>query len=170
MHIMDIVSNSVRAGASHIWISLKKDIEKGIMTLNIRDDGKGMDRKTLQLAQDPFFSTKKDHKIGLGIPLLKGTAETTGGSFFIESKEGIGTEVSVSLDLNHPDLPPMGNLKDTLLVLITTNPEVDFYIEYNEDGRDFVLDTAEIKNLLGGVPVNHPEVIRFLSKFLDENV
>jgi hypothetical protein len=129
-----------------------------------------MDQETVRKVQDPFFSTKAGRKVGLGIPLLKGTAETTGGSFSITSEPGRGTEIRAVFDVHHPDLPPIGGLKDTILVLVVGNPEVDFLFRYSGDGRDYVLDTKEVKEVLEGVPVNHPEVIKFLTKNLDESL
>jgi hypothetical protein len=169
-HIMDIVTNSVRAKAKHISISVIEDTETGFLDLAVKDDGTGMDADTVKRIQDPFFSTKKGHKVGLGVPLLKGTAETTGGRFFLASEPGKGTEIAASLNLNHPDLPVKGNLKDTILVLVVGNPEVDFKFSYGRKEEVFVLDTEELKKTLEDVPVNHPEVIKFLSAYLDENM
>ena len=169
-HIMDIVTNSIRAKAKHIAVSISEDSRAGRLDLKVKDDGTGMDADMVNKIQDPFFSTKKGHKVGLGIPLLKGTAETTGGAFSLTSKPGEGTEVAASLNLNHPDLPVVGNLKDTILVLIVGNPEVDFTFTYKKDEKIFILDTKEIKKMLEFVPVNHPEVIKFLSNYLDENM
>jgi hypothetical protein len=169
-HIMDIVANSVSAKANNIIVAITKDTKKALLTLRIKDDGIGMDEEMAYKVQDPFFSTKIGKKVGLGIPLLKGTAETTGGSFCLSSVVGEGTEIFVSFDLNHPDLPPLGNIRDTILVLVIGNPDTDFRFQIKRDTKEFVLDTKEIKHLLDGVPINHPDVITFLSKYLDENM
>jgi hypothetical protein len=169
-HIMDIVTNSVRAEAKHVSISVIEDTRAGLLNLTVKDDGTGMDIDTAKKIQDPFFSTKKGRKVGLGVPLLKGTAETTGGLFSLTSELGKGTEITASLNLNHPDLPVVGNLKDTILVLVVGNPEVDFTFACGKDEKVFVLDTRELKRTLEDVPVNHPEVIKFLGKYLDENM
>ncbi len=167
-HIMDLTANSLRAGARLIEVSMLKTGDT--LTLMVRDDGSGMDAETVRRVQDPFFSTKTGRTVGLGIPLLKGTAETTGGSFSIVSEPGRGTEITAVFDLHHPDLPPVGNLKDTILVLVVGNPDVDFLFRFTGDGKDFTLDTKELKKVLDGVPLNHPEVIKFLSKNLDESL
>lgn len=169
-HIMDIVMNSVTAEAKHISVIIEKDPRTSILGLTIADDGVGMDDETAQKVQDPFFSTKTGRKVGLGIPLLKGTAETTGGSFELTSARGAGTTIRATFDSRHPDLPPMGNVRDTFFVLIASHPDVDFNFHYFVDGKDFTLDTGELKRELDGVPVNHPEVISFLSKYLDEHL
>ncbi|HBL24718.1 MAG TPA: ATP-binding protein [Deltaproteobacteria bacterium] len=169
-HIMDIVMNSVTAEAKHISVVIEKDPRTSILGLTIADDGVGMDSETAQKVQDPFFSTKTGRKVGLGIPLLKGTAETTGGSFELTSARGAGTTIRATFDSRHPDLPPMGNVRDTFFVLIVSHPDVDFNFHYFVDGKNFTLDTGELKRELDGVPVNHPEVISFLSKYLDEHL
>ncbi|MBP1747708.1 MAG: Histidine kinase-, gyrase and HSP90-like ATPase [Deltaproteobacteria bacterium] len=169
-HIMDIVMNSVTAGAQHIAIAVEKDPRTSVLSLTISDDGSGMDADMVMKVQDPFFSTKTGRKVGLGIPLLKGTAETTGGSFALTSAKGAGTSIMATFDSRHPDLPPLGNIRDTFFVLIVSHPEIDFSLRYSVDGKDFLLDTAEWKNELDGVPLNHPEVIGFLSKYLDEHL
>ena len=169
-HIMDIVANSVSAKAKNILVSIIIDTKKALLTLRIKDDGIGMDEDMARKVQDPFFSTKIGKKVGLGIPLLKGTAETTGGIFRLSSVVGEGTEIFVSFDLNHPDLPPLGNIRDTMLVLVIGNPDTDFRFQIKGDTKEFILDTKEIKHLLDGVPINHPDVITFLSKYLDENM
>ena len=169
-HIMDIVANSVSAKANNIIVAITKDTKKVLLTLRIKDDGIGMDEDMARKVQDPFFSTKIGKKVGLGIPLLKGTAETTGGIFRLSSVVGEGTEIFVSFDLNHPDLPPLGNIRDTMLVLVIGNPDTDFRFQIKSETKEFILDTKEIKHLLDGVPINHPDVITFLSKYLDENM
>ena len=169
-HIMDIVANSVTARATYVTIDIVKDTDRNDLTLIIKDNGVGMDNETKKKVLDPFYTTKTGKKVGLGVPLLKGTAETTGGTFHLSSVIGQGTEITASFDLSHPDLPPLGNIRDTMLVLVVGYPETDFHFHLKMDSKEFALDTKEIKSLLGGVPINHPEVITFLSKYIDENM
>jgi len=169
-HIIDIVANSVTAKATCITVEITKDTGRDLLNLYIKDDGVGMDEETVKKVLDPFYSTKIGKRVGLGVPLLKGTAETTGGSFRISSVIGKGTEIFACFDLNHPDLPPLGNIRDTILVLVVGNPDTDFRFQVKSDSNEFVLDTKEIKHLLDGVPINHPEVITFLTKYLDESM
>ncbi len=169
-HILDIVTNSVTAKAHNIRVCLEEDDTNSVFTMELTDDGLGMDAEMVQKVQDPFFSTKEGRKVGLGIPLLKATAETTGGSFLLESRRGKGTKIVASFDMRHPDLPILGNFKDTVFVLTVGNPDVNFLFKYKGNGHDFRLDTAEIKRELRGIPMNHPGVVSFLSKYLDENL
>lgn len=169
-HIMDLLANSVSAQAHHIEVHLVETRETGQLVLKIIDNGIGMNDEMAQKVQSPFFSTKLGRKVGLGIPLLKGTAETTGGTFSLRSTPGKGTEITATFNTHHPDLPPVGNLKDTILVSVISNPDIDFTFLCRYNGVDFTLNTTEIKDILGGVPINHPEVINFLAKYIDEHL
>lgn len=169
-HIMDIAMNAITAKATHVEVSIVIDTINSLLVLRFKDNGKGLDSEMIKKVQDPFFSTKPGRKVGLGIPLLKGTAETTGGRFSLTSRPGDGVEINASFWLAHPDLPPLGKLKDTILVLVTGNPDVDFLFRYAVDGKEFVFDTSVAKEALNGLPVNHPEVVKYFIKYLDDNM
>jgi len=170
LHILDLVQNSVSAGAKNIHIIIEEDSKKDVLSIEVIDDGKGMDKETLEKAQSPFFSSKLDRRVGLGIPLLKQSAIHCDGEFRMESVPGEGTRIKAIFRSSHIDLPPMGDLENTFFTIITTIPHVNFYIKYNKDGKIFEIDTLKIKELLGGVPLTHPEVLGFLKKYIHENL
>lgn len=169
-HIMDIAMNSVRAGSRSICISVIVEKGRNALTITISDDGKGMTKDVARAAEDPFFSTKKERKVGLGIPLLKGATEMCDGEFSLESEQGKGTTIRAAFALDHPDLPPMGDMKEAMLLLCVSNPEVRFVFRYRPNGEEFMLDTNEIREVLDGVPINHPEVVGFLKRYLNERL
>jgi CheY-like chemotaxis protein len=60
--------------------------------LAVTDSGKGMDAETLNHAMEPFFTTKGPGKgTGLGLPMVHGLAEQSGGRFNLRSRVGEGT-------------------------------------------------------------------------------
>lgn len=64
--------------------------------LRVQDTGSGMDEATLRRAAEPFFTTKGVGKgTGLGLPMVYGLAEQSGGSFSIESAPGSGTTAEI---------------------------------------------------------------------------
>ena len=109
-HILDITENSIRAGAKLIEISVDEDSENNLLTIEIKDDGHGMDQNTVQKVLDPFYTTKTVRRIGLGLPLLKDAAERSGGTFQINSQENQGTTVKATFGLRHLDRQPLGGL------------------------------------------------------------
>lgn len=172
LYILDITMNSVRAKAAHISLSL---VEKDhVLTLEIRDDGCGMTKEQVSHLSDPFFTTRKTRKVGLGVPFLRMLAEMTGGSVNITSKpesegEGHGTAVRAVFHTDHIDFIPLGDLVETLITLIQGSPDVDFRFLHKTDDREVRLDTAEIREILGGdIPLNSYEVLNFIKEYLTD--
>ncbi|MBA7521588.1 Anti-sigma F factor [subsurface metagenome] len=122
LHILDIAENSIRANAKNINIIIIEDKKNDLLTLTIEDDGEGMDDKTKEYALNPFFTTKKGKKVGLGLAFLSHSAEEAGGAMKIESEPGNGTKITVKL--GHIDRKPLGNLNETIKCLKTTHPEI----------------------------------------------
>lgn len=129
LHILDIVENSLRAGAKNVEIKLCEDKEKDLLTLKIKDDGKGMDKETINKCYNPFFTTKEDKKIGLGIPLLYQSAKEAGGNLKIVSKEGKGTKMTATFKLSNIDIKPRGNIEETMKVLKAAHKDIKFIYE-----------------------------------------
>jgi PAS domain S-box-containing protein len=66
--------------------------------LSVADCGQGMDEATLAQAVEPFFTTKGVGKgTGLGLAMVHGVAEQSGGKLKLESKPGAGTTASLWL-------------------------------------------------------------------------
>jgi len=134
MHILDIVENSTRAEAKNISLEIVEDTRENTVSITIIDDGKGMTEEEVQRALDPFYTTKKKRSIvGLGLPLLKETAEEAGGFLMVRSAPRKGTEVCARMVLDHIDRPPLGDLNETLQIVIAANPGVNFDVVYRMD-------------------------------------
>jgi PAS domain S-box-containing protein len=82
----------------------------------VADTGTGMDATTLAQACDPFFTTKGQHGTGLGLSMVQGFAEQSGGAAHITSAPGQGT--TVALWLPAADVPPPYPAADDLPALI----------------------------------------------------
>lgn len=168
MHITDIVQNSVRAESKLVYLTIEETGDLLIMTF--ADDGTGMDEATVAKVTDPFFTSRTTRKVGLGIPLLKQNAELTGGYLQIQSEPGKGTRLTAALGLHHIDRQPMGDLPSTVAMLMTGNPGVDLVFSYLKGSDEFVLDSREVKDTLGGVDIGMPQVTSFLREMIDENL
>ncbi len=75
--------------------------------------------------------------------------EQTGGSFSIDSEVGKGTHVSAKFVITHIDMTPVGDMNETILLLIIGNPDIDFVYTNELNGKDFKLDTRELREVLG---------------------
>lgn len=169
LHIMDIVQNSITAGAAVIEVFLDILRESNVVSITVKDDGKGMSTEMLAHVTSPFVTTRTTRRVGLGISLFKAGAENTGGSFFIDSKVGVGTELTAIYVLDNIDRPPIGDFAGTMQTLIVSNPQIDFVVKVMIDGREEALDTREVKQVLGkGIPLDLPEISTWLRENLNE--
>jgi len=167
LHILDIAQNSITAGARLLELDLTE--AGGLITLTVTDDGCGMSPELLARVCDPFTTTRTTRKMGLGIPLLRMSAEMTGGGLSIESTQGVGTRVQATFDGRHIDCPPLGDLPDTIALLIQGAPELHTVYTHRREDRAFTLDTQELHAQLGeGISLAEPEVVLWLREYLRE--
>ena len=152
MHILDIMENSTRAEAKNISLEIVEDSVENVVSITIIDDGKGMTDEELKRALDPFYTTKRERsKVGLGLPMLKETAEQAGGCLVVTSAPRKGTEVRARMVLDHIDRPPLGDINQMLQIIIATNPGVVFDITYTVDGETETFSTRDDPQGNGGV-------------------
>ena len=83
LHILDLVQNSVSAGATRVVVTVCYDTAADVLLISIEDDGKGMPPELLARVESPFATTRTTRKVGLGIPLFKQVAEMCGGRIWI---------------------------------------------------------------------------------------
>lgn len=143
MHILDIAENSIASSAGRIEIRIEEDTGRDVLTIEIKDDGKGMDEQTLQKTLDPFFTTRTTRRVGLGLPLLAQAARQTDGKIELDSKPGQGTTVKATFSLSHLDRQPMGDMQETIRTLVAGHPEIDFLYEHKTNDSIYHFDTRE---------------------------
>jgi PAS domain S-box-containing protein len=77
-----------------------------LVCLSVTDRGIGMDEETLKKAVEPFYTTKGVGRgTGLGLSMVKGLAEQSGGFFKLNSKKGQGTSAEIYLPVA-PSIDP----------------------------------------------------------------
>ena len=64
---------------------------------------------------------------------------------------------------------PLGDINSTIHTLITYNTSFDFVYIYKFDGASFTLDTRQMREILGGVPLDEPEISAYIKEYLNEN-
>jgi anti-sigma regulatory factor (Ser/Thr protein kinase) len=145
LHILDIAMNSLAAGARTIQVTITEHARRDLLTIRVQDDGRGMDEDTLKRVRADLTTTKRSRKkdIGLGLALLRQTAEMCDGKFHVRSKTGAGAIVTASMKLSHVDCPPLGDLNATILALCAANPAVDVQLHYRCGEEQFHFSSKE---------------------------
>ncbi|MDA3846943.1 MAG: ATP-binding protein, partial [Vallitaleaceae bacterium] len=85
MHILDLLTNSVRAAALEITIAIEENNKNNTFSFVIKDNGKGIAPSMLATIKDPFITSRTFRKVGLGLPLMDDTCRNCNGSLTIES-------------------------------------------------------------------------------------
>lgn len=182
LHVLDILQNTVEAGATRVTLCIDEDHATDQLTISVSDNGRGMDDRTIASVVDPFYTTRTTRHVGLGLPLYAMAAEQAGGGLTIRSQPGRGTTVQAVFRLGHPDRQPLGDIAGTLLVFLLSAqaPDLDYMHRVQArsasgectstitSGREFAFNTATIRAELDGLPFNHPAVARWLAEFLAE--
>lgn len=170
LHILDIVQNSIKANATVITVHIGEKAENKHLVLEIDDNGVGMDNDFLTKVEDPFTTSRTTRKIGLGIPLLKESSLKCEGKFNIYSERNIGTKVFATFSINHIDRLPIGDISDTMIAIISANPNIRFILILDSVKGEFKLDTDEINKTLNGVNINEFAVLQWLKEYIDEGI
>ena len=159
LHILDVALNSYEAGATRIEVAVLEQPDLDRVTIEVRDNGRGMDQEAQVRAVDPFFTTRRTRTVGLGLPLLRQAAESAGGRLLVRSTPGVGTLVVADLQLSHVDRAPLGDLETTFMVLITSRPDVELILTHRRGSDGYQLSSADLAEALGGLPLTSPEGI-----------
>lgn len=167
LNILDVAKNSVTAGATKIEILVEETPER--ITITITDNGCGMTPEFVKRVTDPFTTTRTTRKVGMGLPLMKMEAQMSGGDLSIESQVGKGTTVKSWFDPRNIDMPPLGDLTSSVTTLIQGSPDIDFIFTHHTPAGEYTLDTGELRQIMGDIPLSEPEVIAWLADYLREN-
>lgn len=152
---MDIVENSITAAASRVEILIVEDNGRDILSIEVKDDGEGMEAEARDRVRDPFYTTRTTRRVGLGVPLLAQAARESDGTFEIESEPGKGTTVRASFRHSHPDRKPLGDMLGTIRMIAAAMPELELIFEHRVNDSVYRFDTRDSKKK---TPEARPEV------------
>ena len=170
MHILEILMNSIHACAKNIKFIVQDSLINDKIIMTVEDDGKGMTEEQVQNISSPFMTGRTTRKVGLGVAFLKGLTEQCNGEFLVESKVGVGTKVSASVQKSFIDTPPMGDLGEIMMECIQASDQIDYLFEYKTDTKEFIFDTKEIKKELDGVSLLEPSILLWIKDYINQQI
>jgi len=169
-HILDIVQNSIRANATLIEIIVEEDKKNDRCTLRIGDNGCGMSAEVLEKVTNPFFTTRKTRKVGLGLSLLKQNAEMANGRFNIRSELNKGTEVEATFQLSNFDRPELGEVWDIFYLTMLANKNVEIIYGHKTNKGSYKISSTEIRENTGGVSLQQTEIREAITDLIKNNI
>ena len=113
----NIIQNAAEAGAKSVTVNAHTIEERGMLEIDIEDDGAGMSEGIMQKAWSPFFTTRGPGHHGLGLPAAMHVISQAQGRIALVSEEGKGTTVAVFLPQGRVDDGALktGSVKNLLL-------------------------------------------------------
>ncbi|MGN1295779.1 MAG: ATP-binding protein [Bacilli bacterium] len=173
LYLLDITQNSIKAQAKVVQINIEENLNKNLLSIDIVDDGCGMSKEVVSKVSDPFYTTRTTRKVGLGIPLLKELCELCCGTFSIESEVNKGTTLKCTFVYDNIDLPPFGDLPETIYTLAINEENVEIiynhrYVDKEGNVKEFCFNTIEIKQILDGVSLKEYDVMVWIKSYITE--
>ena len=166
-HIFDILENSINANATEIEVIIKF-LNKQFFC-QIKDNGTGIKDENVI---DPFVTSRKERKIGLGLPLLKRTAEETGGFLEIFKLKNNGTVVKFEIDFSHIDSKPFGRLSESFVDAMLFWPEVkiEILLETKENKKVNIFNNRKIMQIINYFELQKKEIRDFICCSIDQEL
>ncbi len=114
----NLLQNAVEAGAKSVKVNVRPTEERGVLEIDIEDDGAGMTDEVMRKAWSPFFTTRGVSHHGLGLPAAMHVVSQAQGRIALVSEEGKGTTVAVFMPQGHANRSEVeaGGVKSILLI------------------------------------------------------
>jgi len=171
MQFSEIIVNSLNAESNLITIKIEDSDKKDKIIFEVKDNGRGMSKQFLEKLTDPFQSSRKIRKIGLGTAFFKEMCDLCEGEFKVESELGVGTKVFSYVKKTNIDVPPMGNIPDMMMAMLTNTKETDIEFTYKTDIDTFFFSTKEIKKILGkDVKITNPDILVWIRDYISDGI
>jgi CheY-like chemotaxis protein len=112
--LINLLLNAIEALPKGGVVTIRTWMAQERVHCAVMDNGIGMSEDTRRRALEPFFTTKGPKSTGLGLSVAYGTIQGSGGTLTIDSAEGNGTTVTISL--------PVGVEKTPLQPVVDVGP------------------------------------------------
>jgi PAS domain S-box-containing protein len=104
--LTNYLTNAIKYGDGNPTIEIDIQLEETLVTVSVKDYGRGIPIKDLPYIFNRFYraeKTKSFEGLGLGLFLSRQIIEAHNGRTWVESREGNGSTFYFSLPLTHPD-------------------------------------------------------------------
>ncbi len=104
--LLNIIRNACESSDERHTVEISAEHDEHHAIVRIADDGRGIAQQDIDRVLDPFFTTRLDvGGTGLGLSVAHGVVTDHGGTLTIESDEGVGTTLTVTLPLDKSPVP-----------------------------------------------------------------
>jgi signal transduction histidine kinase/CheY-like chemotaxis protein len=111
--VVELIANAVVAMPRGGTLTIRTGLDAGRGVISVSDTGLGMEEGIRRRAFEPFFSTKGETGLGLGLAMVYGVTARHGGEATIESAEGQGTTVTLRIPTSGEGAPVQVNIPES---------------------------------------------------------
>ena len=152
--VLNMVANAAEADGSYVEVSTQIVLHKNApwWQLEVRDDGIGIDARTMTRIFEPFFTTKPEHH-GLGLSAVHGLVRRLGGDLDVDSTPGNGARFRVrvpvvpgaeaSLRRTTGGMLPIAKLAGITVLVADDEPAVRSTVKRLLERRGAIVVTAD---------------------------
>ena len=134
--VINLIFNAAKARRSDqqtVRIEIDASEVNGWLTLTIKDDGCGIDARLHQRVFDPFFTSRLEEGMGLGLAICQSLVRDAKGRISLESEVGIGTCFSIELPIDDGS-----SIEKTQSPMVSTESLEILVIDDNEQLLDLI--------------------------------
>lgn len=164
LHLLDLIENSVKAGASEVRIRFALK-EPSALVFLVTDNGPGFP-DAIGDPFHPFNTDRKERRVGLGLSLLHCACRAVDGICTAKNGKNGGVEVYAEFNLHHIDMKPPGDIVGVLEEVCVMYPEINLTVKI--DNSDAAFSGEEIRKEIGRACFCEPSTLRFIHKQLKE--
>jgi two-component system phosphate regulon sensor histidine kinase PhoR len=100
--VSNLVDNAIKYNRSGGWVRARGQLRGEHMVLEVADSGEGIPASELGAVMQRFYRVDRARTpgrggLGLGLAIVKHMVQLMGGSLSLDSREGVGTQVTLSL-------------------------------------------------------------------------
>lgn len=143
LNILDLIENSIKAEATVVHVTVDADRAEDNLLIIVEDNGAGIEAPA-EVATDPFYTTGKDKKVGLGLSFMQAAAEQADGRLKLGRSRLGGARIYAEMRMNHIDRMPLGDIAATISSVVCTNPDIEVVCRLRSDGREHLLRSSDI--------------------------
>lgn len=168
-HIAALVQNAYEAKSTNVSIFIYERSKDDRLEIIVTDNGRGIKPNQLKSVGNPFFTTKPGASVGLGLSLLKFSAEQSGGSFYISSLPGYGCSVRAVFSLSNINREPLGDISSLISQLIISYPEISFIFEHGNSLRRFYCDIGQLDKKFRRYALPRSHTAKYIHTYIKKN-
>ncbi|MGE4490406.1 MAG: transporter substrate-binding domain-containing protein [Kiritimatiellales bacterium] len=104
--LLNLIGNALDAIPDSGTVTLTVQQEKQSVVVSVKDTGTGMTPEIEEKCLSAFYTTKGQNGTGIGLAMVKTFCDASHARLDIETREGLGTVISMGFPLQADNIPP----------------------------------------------------------------